>query len=393
MKKLISFTLTFLSFAPLSAENGKTTNLVVSKKQDTQADQLAAGFVSPPAEAKPLTWWHWINGNVTKEGIRADLEDMKRRGIGGVQMLDVSIYLPKGPVRYGTDSWHEHVQYAIRTAAELNLEFYVMNCAGWSASAGPWNTAERSMKQLVWSETHVEGNQSVTASLPKPPSRLNFYRDVVVLAVPWSGNRYKNGKEPARLTDATPTPLDVKKKPIPPDQVLNVTRFMDKAGKFTGTLPQGKWTLLRFGYTSTGSKNHPAQPEGEGLECDKFDVAAVEFQFDRALGRIIRESGTHAGKTFKGILFDSFEGGFQNWSASFPQDFQNLKGYDLLPFMPVLTGRVIGSVEESEAVLRDFRGVIHKLIAKNYFGTMQRLANSHGLKVFGERQDGKRSRA
>jgi len=58
-----------------------------------------------------MVWWHWINGNITKEGIRADLEDMKRVGIGGAQILDVEIYLPEGPVRYNSDSWHEHVQY------------------------------------------------------------------------------------------------------------------------------------------------------------------------------------------------------------------------------------------------------------------------------------------
>ncbi len=63
------------------------------------APDLESGFRSPPQSAKPLVWWHWINGNVTKEGIEADLADMKRVGIAGAQMLDVSIYLPRGPVR------------------------------------------------------------------------------------------------------------------------------------------------------------------------------------------------------------------------------------------------------------------------------------------------------
>src|SRR5512146_3181290 len=71
---------------------------------------LEAGWADPPRDARPLAWWHWINGNITKQGLRADLEDMKRVGIGGAQMLDVSIYLPPGPVRYGSDAWHEHVQ-------------------------------------------------------------------------------------------------------------------------------------------------------------------------------------------------------------------------------------------------------------------------------------------
>jgi hypothetical protein len=85
----------------------------------TAADRLAAGFASPPTDARPLVWWHWINGNVSKHGIEADLADMKRVGIAGVQMFDASIYLPPGPVRYGTDQWHEHVQHAIATADKL----------------------------------------------------------------------------------------------------------------------------------------------------------------------------------------------------------------------------------------------------------------------------------
>ncbi|MFM7182450.1 MAG: glycosyl hydrolase [Verrucomicrobiales bacterium] len=377
-----------LLLTPLLVQGAETGNPATAENQKGSTEPLEAGFASPPPEAKPLTWWHWINGNVTKEGIRADLEDMKRRGIGGAQMLDVSIYLPPGPVRYGTDLWHEHVQFAIRTAAELGLELDIMNCAGWSASAGPWITPERSMKQLVWSETHVDGTANVKTKLPRPPTRLNFCRDIAVLAVPWSGDDYKNESKPPRLISTTPAPLDVKKEPIAPEQVLNVSHFMNAEGKFSGSLPPGKWTLLRFGFTTTGSKNHPAQPEGEGLECDKFDAAAVEFQFERALGRIIREAGPNVGKAFKGILFDSFEGGYQNWSDAFPRDFQKLKGYDFLPFMPVFTGRVIGSVEESEAMLRDFRGVVNELMATNYFGTMQRLANRAGLKVYAEAQGG-----
>src|SRR5688572_10571430 len=83
-----------------------------------EAGRLEAGFVDPPREARPLGWWHWINGNVTKAGIRADLEAAKRAGMGGVQMFDVEIYMPPGPVRYGTDRWFDHVRYAMETAQE-----------------------------------------------------------------------------------------------------------------------------------------------------------------------------------------------------------------------------------------------------------------------------------
>lgn len=149
---------------------------------------------------------------------------------------------------------------------------------------------------------------------------------------------------------------------------------MDAAGKITTTLPPGEWVILRFGYTATGSTVHPASKEGQGSEADKLDAETVAFQFEKSLGRIIKDAGPLAGKSFKGILFDSFEAGFQNWTEHLPTDFSQQKGYDLIPFLPVLTGRIIQSQEVSEAVLWDFRQVIEELIAENYFGTMDRLA-------------------
>ncbi|MBM3853659.1 MAG: hypothetical protein FJ399_10955, partial [Verrucomicrobia bacterium] len=368
-------------------------------------DPLEAGFASPPADARPLVWWHWINGNVSKAGIEADLADMKRVGIAGAQMFDASIYLPPGPMRYGTEAWHEHVQHAIRTAAKHGLEFHAMNTPGWSASGGPWITPERSMKKLVWSETPAEGGATRAVVLTRPtmpplkfrtPPRVpqqNFYRDVAVFAVPAGATRRtaewnKKTKLEEMSLPALPFSTD-STGCIPRGQVLDVTASFDAvAGTLRANLPPGSWMLLRFGFTSTGSSNHPAAPEGHGLEVDKLDASAVAEYFDHALGRMIREAGPLAGKTFRAILFDSFEGGPQNWTDSFPAQFRALKGYDLLPLLPALTGRVIENETFTECVLRDFRGAVEELIARNYFGTMRRRAHEHGLITYAEAQGG-----
>ena len=366
---------------------------------------LEAGFAAPPPAARPLVWWHWVNGNVSKRGIEADLADMKRVGIAGVQMFDVSIYLPAGPVRYGTDRWHEHVQHAIATADKLGLEFHLMNTPGWSASGGPWVTPERSMKKLVWSETPAAGGAAVSLALPRPkiePLRFrtppaqkqeNFFRDVAVLAVPADATRrtsdwhLKTKLEEKTLTAA---PLDPDATGcMPRAQVIDLTAHFDAAtGTLRATLPAGTWTLLRFGFTSTSSTNHPAVPEGHGLEVDKMDADAVSAYFDQALGRILREAGPRVGRTLKGLLFDSFEGGPQNWTDTFPAQFRALKGYDFVPLLPVLTGRVIESPAFTEGALRDFRAAVEELIAKNYFGTMQRRAREYGLVLYAEAQGG-----
>jgi len=349
---------------------------------------LEAGFSKPPRQARPLVWWHWINGNVTKEGVRADLEDMKRVGIGGAQILDVEMYLPKGPVRYGSDNWHEHLQYAIDTAAQLDLEIVVANSAGWSGSGGPWVTPERAMKQVVWSETETEGG-AVSLELPQPPTKLDFYRDIVVLAMPPTAERLED--LPPKIVQASkPVPHRARSGSagIQLDKVLNLTAKMDGAGRLAATLPPGRWVLLRFGYSATGKTIHPAPPEGQGLEVDKLDAEAVAFHFEQSLGRIIRDAGPLAGGTLNGVLFDSFEGGFQNWTASLPAEFLDRKGYDFIPYLPLLTGRIIQSPEISEAVLWDFRHVIDELFAENYFGTIRRLVAKHGMQVYSESQGG-----
>ncbi|GAB3064685.1 hypothetical protein GCM10027214_33700 [Stenotrophomonas tumulicola] len=361
------------------------------------ADDLEIGFAAPPRDARPLGWWHWINGNVTIEGIDADLAAAKAAGMGGVQMFDVDIYAPKGPVRYGSESWFSHVRHAIDQADALGLEFHAMNTPGWSASGGPWVTPERSMKRLVWSETDVGGGD-VSMPLPRPdltpayPERTvpmaPYFVDIAVIAVPQTRERIAGGQAKAGWG---PRPIirDTRTLPgIPPDSVIVLSDSMDASGHLTARLPPGRWTLLRFGYTTTGKTNHPAVPEGHGLEIDKLDPDAVAFQFEHSLGRMIRQAGPLAGKTFNGVLFDSFEGGFQNWTGEMPREFMHRKGYALLPWLPVLSGRVVGSLQESEAVLWDFRQVIEEMIADNYFGTMQRLASRHGMKVYSESQGG-----
>ena len=193
MKRLRLSTILFLAAVPAVRPyvNDASALTAAGPANAGTSGSLEAGFSKPPRQARPLVWWHWINGNVTREGIRADLEDMNRVGIGGAQILDVEMYLPKGPVRYGSDEWHEHLQYAIQTAAQLDLEIVVANSPGWSGSGGPWVTPERAMKRIVWSETETEGG-AVSLELPQPPAKLDFYRDIAVIATLPTEERLEN---------------------------------------------------------------------------------------------------------------------------------------------------------------------------------------------------------
>lgn len=137
------------------------------------ADDLADGFQNPPQSARPRVWWHWMNGNVTKDGIDKDLDWMARMGIGGVQNFDASLMTPqivKDRLIYMTDGWKDAFRHAVQTAEAKGLEFAIAASPGWSETGGPWVKPEDAMKKLVWSETDLRGGQRMKGALSAPPS-------------------------------------------------------------------------------------------------------------------------------------------------------------------------------------------------------------------------------
>jgi len=144
-------------------------------------DVVLRGFQNPPDGAKPRVWWHWMSGNITKEGIKADLEWMKRAGIGGFQNFDAGLNTPQVVEKrlvYMTPEWKDAFKYAATLADELGLEMAIAGSPGWSESGGPWVTPAQAMKKYVWSETRVEGGRPFTGVLPKPPSTTGQYQNL-----------------------------------------------------------------------------------------------------------------------------------------------------------------------------------------------------------------------
>ena len=147
-------------------------------------DELAESFIRPPAAARPWVFWNWINGNMTREGITADLESMARVGIGGVLIFEVDLNTPKGNADFAGPVWMDLFNHACKEAKRLGLEINMNNDAGWCGSGGPWITPELSMQKVVWSETVIDGGKSLAGVLPKPQTKTDFYRDIAVLAYP-----------------------------------------------------------------------------------------------------------------------------------------------------------------------------------------------------------------
>jgi hypothetical protein len=144
-------------------------------------DPLLRGFENPPDSAKPRVWWHWMSGNITKEGIHADLEWMKRVGIAGFQNFDAGLNTPQIVEKrlvFMTPEWKDAFRYAVTLADQLGLEVAIAGSPGWSESGGPWVTPAEAMKKYVWSETRVDGGRPLTGRLPKPPSTTGPYQNI-----------------------------------------------------------------------------------------------------------------------------------------------------------------------------------------------------------------------
>src|ERR1051326_4144083 len=147
------------------------------------SDALRQGFENPPNGARPRVWWHWMNGNITKEGIKLDLEWMQRVGLGGFQNFDAALNTPKFVDKrlvYMTPEWKDAFKYATTLANQLGLEEAIAGSPGWSESGGPWVKPNQAMKKLVWSETRVQGGKKFLGVLPQPPSTTGPFQNLPV---------------------------------------------------------------------------------------------------------------------------------------------------------------------------------------------------------------------
>ena len=147
-------------------------------------------------------------------------------------------------------------------------------------------------------------------------------------------------------------------------------------------LPKGDWRILRFGYTSTGAFNVPATVEGEGLEVDKFDPEALRFHFDQYVGKLVKKARAKGINSIKTTEIDSYEVGGQNWTKDIDKTFKTKFNYDFIPWLPLMTGRVIESPEHTGAILQEYRQHLSDLMVENYFGEFTRISNQYGLESY-----------
>ncbi|GAA4281304.1 glycosyl hydrolase [Gaetbulibacter aestuarii] len=169
---------------------------------------------------------------------------------------------------------------------------------------------------------------------------------------------------------------------IPVDQVIDISDKMDSQGNLNWEAPNGNWTVQRFGMTPTGTKNAPAAPQGKGYEVDKANKEFVKYHYKHFIGELLKRIPEENKSAFKYVVADSYEMGSENWTDDYEKRFRSQFGYDPKKYLPVLSGRIVGSVEESNRFLWDLRRSIADAVAYDYVGGLREASNKDHLKLW-----------
>ncbi|WP_205702882.1 glycosyl hydrolase [Botryobacter ruber] len=183
---------------------------------------------------------------------------------------------------------------------------------------------------------------------------------------------------------STATPGVAADAAIPPADIVDLTSRMRKDGTLQWNVPKGNWTIMRFGYSLTGAKNRPAVPAGLGYEVDKLSRQHTEAYMENYTKPLVQALGPLYGKSLRYMLLDSWEAGIQNWTDEMLTEFQKRRGYDPTPYLPVLSGKVVGSAEVSDRFLWDFRRTLVDMFAENHYGVITNFLHRQGIKTYGE---------
>lgn len=402
---------------------------------------LLTDFTAPPRTVRSSCYWWWFNGNVDKEGITRDLEEYHAKGMGEVLLVNSAdglggAHVPQG-ARLFSEEWKQLYRHAMSEAKRLDIAVGINLCSGW-CMGGPWIEPRDSGRWYLQSELVVEGPQTFSGRLPLPGNRAGYdkvfnppgyknyidlpleqldYSDTAVAAIPFGTGRISGAQGAdsratgTHMTDARAETLDAKTNhrdasnfimavdvmkplleqwqdepgdtPVPTQGVIDLTAKMDKDGRLEWQVPAGKWTIVRTGHRMTGSRVSIAQAEGAGLSVDWFSRRGVELQFEH-LGQLFIEEAAKVGNKPKYFCDDSFEDGFPNWTENILEQFRHYRGYDPTPYLPALSGYLIGSAVITDRFLNDYRKTLGDCMADEHYKRFADLCHEHGMLVQNE---------
>jgi len=377
------------------------------------ADGLESGFRNPPPEARLRCYWWWLNGNTDEQTITRDLEAMKANGYLGGELVDAggadqggNAPVPAGPM-FGSPEWRVLFRHALKEVDRLGLVLSLNIQSGWNLG-GPTVQPKDATKILTWARLSVEGPARIHQALPEPPRKQGFYLDIVVLALPLHHAAVLPGapgssrpaipllpskiasREYGQFSAPDPAPLLTSNVGPPGDEdartseVRDLTGNADANGVLDWQVPAGSWEILRIGYTCSDARVSTSSGKWQGLVIDYMSRSAFDTYWQEVMEPLMADAKPYLGRSLKYLVTDSWELGGVNWTPGFREEFRSRRGYDLLPYLPVVTGRIIESREASGYFLNDLRRTVADLVVQNHYAVFAEHARSRGLEIHPE---------
>lgn len=291
-----------------------------------------------PDPSGPYVWWHWLGSNVTESGIRRDLRAMREAGVAGATIFNLTAQAGTWQSRlvdclnpameYRNDEYWRLVLVACEEARRNGIDLGIHNCAGFSTSGGTWIDPVHAMKKVVMTSAPIG---TAAAALPQPEAVLGFYRDI---------------------------------------------GFAEADGR-----------VWRIGYTCTGQRTHPVPLEiaDTALECDKMSVEATRLHLRHVIEPLREHLGDYFGTTLRHITMDSYEAGDSNWTDDMRAEFARRRGYDPLPFLPVLGG---AEIDGAGKFRQDLADTVSELYCERHYRIFRETIEGLGLKWYFEPYEG-----
>lgn len=386
------------ALAPLSVSGqGAASAQQKNASRSSPAPSLAAmreHFRTPPPQARLRCYWWWLNGNTTEATITRDLTEMSRKGYAGALLVDANgsdqngnALTPAGPT-FGSPAWVKLYVHALQVAASLHLEITLNITSGWNLGGPDVQPADAS-KLLTWTQTVVDA-KGFHGQLPAPAEKNGFYREIAVLAYPLAhgadlaghGSDHRTPISDLAIKSAAvemsfsmphTEQLLTEPEPVPGEadaqlaQVMNLSTQTSADGRLDWTPPSpGAWEILRIGYTDSGARVSTASGTWQGLAIDYLDRHAFDTYWDHTVSPLLDAARPYLGSTLVSLATDSWELGGTNWTGRFAAEFRARRGYDLVPYLPIVAGRILGDGATSNRFLNDLRRTVGDLVTDHY---------------------------
>ncbi len=326
---------------------------------------LKAGWDNPPATYRPHTRWWWPGNAVTKEGIDWQLEQMKEKGFGGVEIMSFLKVYEKGNIEFGSPEFFEMVHHAVAKAQELGLLVTPPLGPGWNHGHA-WVPEQSRSKVLVIAEQAIAGGQPLECALAPPKEYTRQKRRIeAVVAVKLNTQGQPDSRQRVDLSA----------------NIKGAKDFTVNAKlQVSANLPAGRWRLMSFWTVYTGQKCAAENYDPPSAIVDHLDKKAVRGYAEYMGERYRALFGEHFGQTVDSFFGDSYELKQEDflWSADLFELFKKEKGYDLRPYLPLL--RYDGA-PETPYVRYDFGHFLHLLGMEAAIGALVDYSDGVGVQM------------